>query len=414
MNIRFYLREHSRSGQTYIWADIRANGLRLRTSANIQVLPSEWNEKRQEIRGTDKATSSLNARLKDIEGAAHDIYQAHLSSGTMLTMDILKHEVTRIIYPEKALKHHSVKKGGYTNLIDVAAYFVDENPKNLKANTIREYKTMKTILADYADTYGRSSLEFGSLTLGFYERFVKFLYAKNYMVNTTDTKVKWVKSLMNYASERGWNHNRDYEKFRRKGEETAAIALTEEEVDKLYALKIPAELETVRDEFVFSCYTGLRFSDLMNLRKENWKGDYISVKTIKTDDFLDIPLRTQARDILEKYKGEFPQSSNHSYNDKIKTVCSKLPSLNVYERIYSSAGNKRKEEKIKKHELVTSHTGRRTFATNCVIRGIPIPLIMNVTGHKTLSSFQKYIRIAQKSNAALLLKEFKKIDKDAA
>ncbi len=410
MNTRFYLREHSKSGQTYIWVDLRANGTRLRTSTNIQVESSEWNEKRGEIRGTDKITASLNAKLKDIESAANAIYQKHLINENPLTIEILRNEIIKIIAPEKALNHQSEKKGGYSNLLSLAEYFVEENPKNLKSNTIKAYKTLKHLLKEFAEYNGRHSLDFNALDLGFHEKFTKLLYSKGFQVNTTDKQVKWVKALMTYATDRGWNQSSHFKKFRRKEEETYAIALTETEVDALYNLNVAPHLDAAKDEFIFSCYTGLRFSDLMNLKKENWKGNYISVKTIKTEDFLDIPLRENARKILEKYNGEFPRIPNPKYNEKIKTICSKIESLDVYETIYSSSGNIRKEEKIKKYNLITSHTGRRTFATNCVLKGIPIPLIMNVTGHKTLSSFQKYIRISQRSNAALLLKAFQKID----
>ncbi len=413
MNTRYYLREHTKSGQTYIWLDLRANGTRLRISTNIQVEPGEWNDKRNEIRGTDKIVAKLNAKLKDIESAAHEVYQNHINANKPLTTEILKIEITKIISPEKAAKLHRVNNNEYSNLLDMLEYFVKDNPKNLKKNTIKAYTTLYHLLSEYVQNNGKDSLDFNAIDLGFHQKFIKFLYAKDYKVNTTDKQVKWIKALLTYATDRGWNSNGNYKKFRRKEEETVAIALTENEIEAIHKLNVPSHLDAAKDEFVFSCYTGLRFSDLMNLKKENWKGDFISVKTIKTEDFLDIPLRDKAKKILEKYSGELPRIPNPKYNEKIKKICSMVESLDTTETIYSSAGNVRKEVQVKKFELVTSHTGRRSFATNCVIKGIPIPLIMNVTGHRTLSSFQKYIRISQKSHAALLLKAFQKLDKKA-
>ncbi len=414
MNTRYYLREHTKSGQTYIWIDLRANGTRLRISTNIQVEPDKWNDKRMEIRGNDKITAQLNAKLKDIESAAHEIYQNHVTSNKPLTVENLKIEVTKIISPEKVKKLKLGQQQGYSNLLDLLEYFVKDNPKNLKKNTIKAYTTLNNILIDYIKENGKSSLDFDIIDIGFHQKFIKFLYAKDFKVNTADKQVKWVKALLTYATERNWNINLNYKKFRRKEEDTFAIALTEKEIDTIYDLELPVHLDAAKDEFVFSCFTGLRFSDLMNLKKENWKGDYISVKTIKTEDFLDIPLRDKAKKILEKYNGELPRIPNPKYNEKIKKICAKVTSLDVIETIYSSAGNVRKEKQVKRYELVTSHTGRRSFATNCVIKSIPIPLIMNVTGHRTLSSFQKYIRISQKSNAALLLKAFQRLDKKTA
>ena len=66
---------------------------------------------------------------------------------------------------------------------------------------------------------------------------------------------------------------------------------------------------------------------------------------------------------------------------------------------------------FEKHEGVTSHTGRRSFATNMYKRGLQSYMIMSVTGHKTEKSFLKYIKVKQHEHAAMMKKAWEKIYK---
>lgn len=106
--------------------------------------------------------------------------------------------------------------------------------------------------------------------------------------------------------------------------------------------------------------------------------------------------------ILEKYDYELPKlPSNQKFNDYIKEVA-KLAKIN--EPIYSDKqkGDFSFKKTVPKWELVTSHTARRSFATNAFIAGVPTISIMKITGHKTESSFMKYIKISDKENALRL------------
>jgi integrase len=89
-------------------------------------------------------------------------------------------------------------------------------------------------------------------------------------------------------------------------------------------------------------------------------------------------------------------------NEYLKDICKQVKSLNVPIYLTEIKGNIKVEKEYKKYEKVSTHTARRSFATNLFNEGFPTHLIMKVTNHKTESAFLKYIKIAPKDSAKLL------------
>ena len=162
------------------------------------------------------------------------------------------------------------------------------------------------------------------------------------------------------------------------------------------------KLEEVRDLFIFGAWVGLRFSDFSNIKPENIiqiDGDYF-IKTItqKTIELVIIPCNPVIMEIFEKYAdrpNKLPKTiSNQKFNDYIKDVC-KLAELNEVGRISA-------RPKDILADLVSSHTARRSFATNYYLQGFPTIDLMKITGHKTERSFLKYIRVSKLDTAKRL------------
>ena len=162
-------------------------------------------------------------------------------------------------------------------------------------------------------------------------------------------------------------------------------------------------IDRVRDMFLVGCYTGLRFSDLSQLKIENiQKGKrVIKVRTQKTEETVVIPIGSVVNRLIEKYDGHFPVISNDKMNEYLKEVGEKA-TLKEKEIIYTKGG-KRKREVYKKWELITVHTARRSFATNAFLQGVPSISIMKITGHRTEKNFLQYIKITQEDNANKLI-----------
>ena len=176
----------------------------------------------------------------------------------------------------------------------------------------------------------------------------------------------------------------------------------------MYALKITnKKLEEVRDHFIFGAWVGLRFSDFSNIKTENIiqiDGDYfIKMITQKTKELVIIPCNPVVMEIFDKYAdrpNKLPKTiSNQKFNYYIKDVC-KLAEFNEKGRVSS-------RPKDILAELVSSHTARRSFATNYYLQGFPTIDLMKITGHKTERSFLKYIRVSKLDTAKRLSEHIK-------
>jgi len=169
-------------------------------------------------------------------------------------------------------------------------------------------------------------------------------------------------------------------------------------------LKNDKQLEGVRDLFIIGCFTGLRFSDLSELKKENIiDGNKIKIKTNKANEIVIIPLHRYVREIIRKYNGEIPKAlSNPKMNLNLKHLGT-LAKINDLAEVSITKGGKLVKNTVKKSSLICTHTARRSFATNLYLKGIPSITIMKITGHQTEKSFLRYISISQEENANKLL-----------
>jgi len=210
---------------------------------------------------------------------------------------------------------------------------------------------------------------------------------------------------MREAFERGLTKNLQFQskRFKKIQEESQSIYLNEQELKLLTELNLTENhrLDKVRDLFLIGCYTGLRFSDLTQLSIENLSKSkkVIKIKTQKTEETVVIPINSIVKRIIDKYEGKFPTAiSNEKMNSYLKELAEKT---NLSQSIIKIAtkGGIRTKEVLKKHELVTVHTARRSFATNAYLSGVPTLSIMKITGHKTEKSFLAYIKISQEENA---------------
>ncbi|MDE7149313.1 MAG: site-specific integrase, partial [Bacteroidales bacterium] len=167
-------------------------------------------------------------------------------------------------------------------------------------------------------------------------------------------------------------------------------------------------LERVRDVFLFCCFTGLRYSDVFNLKRTDIKSNKIEITTIKTAVNITIELNDQSRAILNKYKKidfrdnkALPVISNQRMNVYLKEL-GKLAALNEPVRRTYFKGNRRVDEVVPKYQLLATHVGRRTFVCNALALGIPPEVVMKWTGHSDYAAMKPYIDIADKVKASAM------------
>lgn len=393
---RFLLKEPNSTEETLIYQFYQSKGIKVKISTGVKINPKFWNFEAQRVKKVREVQNheQINGLLKKLDSIISKRELDLLNEGRHLTIQNLKQPVIDFLNRDENESSVTLKK--------FIKDFIATSTK--KPNTVKQYNTSFNRLTAYED-YARKNLNFDDIDLNFYNDFTKFMMEKNYSLNSIGTSVKNIKVFMNEAVERGLTKNLEFrnKKFKIIEEETENIYLSEDEIKKIYELDLTnnKRLDRVRDLFIIACYSGLRFSDLLQLRDENFIDNKtkIRIKTEKTGDLVIIPLNTYIKNILAKHGGAVPELiSNVKMNLYLKDLA-KEAELNDDVIISFTKGGIRQSEVFKKHELVTVHTARRSFATNAFLRDIPAISIMKITGHRTERSFMKYIKISQEDNA---------------
>ena len=281
-------------------------------------------------------------------------------------------------------------------------FFCKKHAANFNGNTKRAWLTFLKILIRYFKII--KNIPDTSFSLRDFNSFKKFMLAKKLSNNTICAYSDKLKALLRAAARDGYSVCKDLHLMTHVHDEAQSIYLTSAEVDRIYRLKLGEGLSIVRDYFVIGCLTGLRFSDYSRLTKSNIFDDKLIVLHQKTNIKVVIPMHTYIKDIFKKYKNNIPACPTQSYFNRM------LPTIGCRARINDRIIIERKiDDQITitaklKHEMISSHTARRSAATNMYLAGIPAFRIMLITGHSTEHSFFKYIRIGRQENADLLSK----------
>jgi integrase len=403
---KYLLRQPKIKGKTQINLIIRYDNNKFVYYTGERVIPQNWDFKRQRIK---KATSfpeysEINQWLNKLENDIISIFRELRLNKIEIDNNLLKQKLDEVL-----------GKSDKKNKLDLFSFIEDyiETNKKLKSEgTIKVYQTTFNHLNKFQKIY-KTKLCFKSIDLDFYDKFMDyFLNELKFSSNTAGKYLKTLKVFLNEASERGINKTTFYKskKFKRISMSTDKIYLTDDEILDLYNLELDnTNEELIKDLFVLSCQTGLRFSDVTNVKKENIisKGQYwyINIITQKTKQQLVIPLTDIAKKIVIKHDCNLIiRMNNQSSNKTLKELAFRAGITNSV-TINESIGGKLITNTYLKHELVSWHAGRRSFATNSFKAGVPAISIMKITGHQTEKVFLSYIRITNEENAELLTKQ---------
>ncbi len=225
------------------------------------------------------------------------------------------------------------------------------------------------------------------------------------MQNTVKGHLERMNSMLQKALLFGYPVDNSYKEVTIEEEEVTSVFLSMTELVRIYYFKgLTRFQEEVRDHFIIGCMTGLRYSDYSRLNQTNFDliNNLIHIKTKKTGVVISVPIHRFIHEILQKYDYKLPKSKCGQYfNRAIKEICKKV-GINdkiLWER---TVGTEVIREEREKWEMISSHTARRSFATNMFLQNIPTYRIMLITGHKSEASFFKYIRVTREENAATL------------
>lgn len=397
---KFVLKEPESKDQTLIYLLFSFNGQRLKYSTGQKINPKFWNPEKQRVKESRlfPEHEGFNALLDKLATNVKIAYRDILNAGSTPTTYRLKDELNKIMFKEEY-----APKLGFLRFVEELV-----QTSNRKPNTRRQWGQTLRKLQEYRKAT-QKEVDFDTINLDFYNCFIAFLTREGYTKNSIGGFIKNVKIFMNEAVDRGLTHNLEYRnrKFKVLEEQVDKIYLTQKELHKLYSLDLSGRQKyaKVRDLFLIACYTGLRFSDLIQVCPENIVngGHQIRVRTEKTGEIVVIPLHPIVRQIIENYGGRLPPViSNQKMNQYLKEIGKEAEILDTTQ-ISITRGGKTDKMVNKKYELITTHTARRSFATNAYLNDVPTISIMKITGHKTEKSFLKYIRISQEDNANKLV-----------
>jgi integrase len=366
-------------------------------------------------KGNGKPVIKVSAPRAEYLNNQLDIIKSHLSAaeneakaaGIPLSAEYLRTYLDSRLKEKPTIDNHitlfkyfdrfiEAKKTGFTRL---------GHPLS-KANS-EKYLAVKNMLIEFSKRRG-TEVDFGDFDEQLYNELVSYMITvKKYALNTYGRHIKFIKTVLHKATSDGINTNIKFQKaFVGSSELSENVYLTESDLTQIYNHDFSPNprLERVRDVFIIGCWTGLRFSDYTNIHKENIICNRLKLVTQKTKQIVLIPLHSSVKAILEKYNYELPPAiSNQKFNDYIQEVCKACEINEQYSKRLTRAG---KAEIIvgEKWEFISSHTARRSFATNWYKRGMPTMLIMAITGHKTEKEFKKYIKVTPEEQAELFEK----------
>ncbi len=388
---------------------VRWNGQRLVYPSGERVHPRHWSATTQRAKASLTTAPEFNRNLSHVvdkvEGAflrfLNDNDQRAPSAGEL-------RDQLDIVLGRKTVDGPRTLFAFIQDYIDKGAIRVNpDTGTRLAATTLKKYTSTLNHLQAFAKAK-RMRVDFDTVDLLFYDRFNAYLTADQRLaMNSVGKYIQTVKTFLRSAAEEGHDVNAAFRsrKFKTPSELTDKIYLTEQELTDLFRLDLSGHprLDRARDLFILGAWTGLRFGDFTTIRPEQVNGDRIRVRTAKTGTAVVIPLHPCVRAILAKYDNALPRAiSNQKMNAYVREFAAMVPSLQDRVSVSSTVAGVRRYVTKAKAELVTTHTARRSFATNYYLKGVPTRTIMAITGHQTEQAFRLYIRLNADEHADIL------------
>jgi integrase len=428
-NIRYNLRKKASKRAEKIYLICRFAGEKFVYPTAYSILPKHWNVKTGEIRNVIEELNRdiINNHLRELKAAAKDIYDKTIASRMPVTKQLLKSELD--------------KWTGKT-VIDKPIFwtwtrkYIDDSPKRINPKTgriisprtIQEYETTFTYLKEFEQT-NREELDYHTIDLNTLKDFRDYLTTvKGFALNNIAKHIDGLRQFLRAADADKISIDSDTinpKRFTIAREEPEDIYLNEIELQHLASFDLSdhtkyitieetqkgkkravrvsySTLDRVRDLFVIGCHTGLRVSDYNNIKPHNVKGEFLDLYQYKGGKRVVVPIHNTVKEILTKYGGKTPPKiSDQKINQYIKEIC-RLAGFTEDIEKRQTKGGELVATILKKWQLVKSHTGRRSFASNMTRKGIPIQQIMQITGHKKESVFLKYVKLTAMEHAEIM------------
>ncbi|RNA61437.1 integrase [Chryseobacterium nematophagum] len=300
-------------------------------------------------------------------------------------------------------------------------------PKNSLVHLMHQYITSKKEIVCYS-TYKRYTvflnlinkfeghiqerLYIENVDSNFLKNFIAFGKKEAYSENTISRTIHFVRTILNFAEYKGFKTAISELDIKREKQNKEIITLTEQDIIKIKKTLLPKKLHAARDWLIVSCFTGQRVSDFMDFTAEKIikiaDTTCISFKQKKTKKDIILPLHPAVMNVMDRNGNNFPKKLSYTeYNEQIKKIAL-IAELTEPIKAKIRTGHRAKHTIVEKWEAISSHVGRRSFATMFYGK-IPTPLLMEATGHSTEQVFLKYINYHSQDRLLALNKYFNKV-----
>jgi len=359
---------------------------------------------------TEVEVNEINTNLSNIISKIDGIEKEYSIRKILFTSEAIINDL-------KSSKNEITKKAEANGLLfDYIDKYISEHQATREAGSLTVYNSVKNHLKAYQDSTGHK-VTFESIDYSFFQKFQTFLINRSktdkvgnvspLLNNTTIAKaLSTLKTFLGYARREGLKVNDSYRDFTIKREKLEVVALDQEEFNTLMRLDLSGNkrLEKARDLFCFACATGLRYSDIAQLKREHITRDAITLIVTKTKSELTIPLNRVSASILDKYVDlarPLPAISNQNLNYAVKDLC-KHAGIETKMEIVRFHGKKKVVKTFPKYELVHFHTARKTFVCLSLEKGMSAEEVMTITGHEDYKSFARYVKVTEKRKKVVM------------
>jgi integrase len=398
ISISFYLLTPTARSQSQVYVSISNKENRLRFATGESFITSYCNIRKK--KGTKELIKRNTEFYFEYGSKLNEIRDSLIRIEMSLTEGINRPSLIRI-------RDAFYLKSGRANsepriTFDIAfAKFISANESQWSEGTRKHFTNIRNHLIEYESTFGSITLANVNEETWNRLRDKYFVEKKQYGNGTINTNLKKFKQFLKFADKKGFLNNKiDFEELKFLDEiEPFKIALKEDEVEILLDLKLSGTpmLDRVRDLFALEIMTGQRFSDIPKLIDPKHVSETnIQIYQEKTNEKVTIPIHPKLKKhlayIFNKYPNGLPIISNQNFNDYLKMIC-KQAKFNKEHSWVTLSGKKKVKHADYRYNLISSHTGRRTFCTLALKDGINPEFIMKVSGHKKYDQFREYVKV---------------------
>lgn len=385
------------NGYAPLYARITVNGKRLNISLKRKISLALWNPDKQRAKGHSNDSREINQYLNGVHSQLFQCYQELRASNERIT-------------PQSIKSTYFAEESKYYTMCDIIEYHNSQMFDKLRGNTSRLYLTsQKYILLFIKKEYKKQDMELSKLDYGFILKFESFLrkhkpnhYQPQIGNNAVMKHIQRLRRMITLAFQIEWIEKDPFIRFKQRLVKTNRGYLSADELKRLEEQNISSQrLKSVRDMFLFSCYTGLAYCDLMELKNDNLVigrdgKPWIVTTRKKNENTVNVPLLPKPLALIDQHRMNnetiindtlFPSISNQKMNSYLKEIA-------ILAEITKN---------------LTFHMARHTFATTIALsNGMPIETISKLLGHTKLTTTQIYAKVVEKKvsdDMELLLKK---------